>query len=429
MRSNKLKLSFILSVIALFFIGLILQNAERIDAGSAIATVNGAQNVASSGNMVMAVILIWAIAMFAILAKHKSWFTILVLPVIFVAGCSGGGVYATTNPRDVVFVVDLSNPADQTQVTNKVVGNQADPKFWEGKMQSVNIQRIPIPTTYKRTGAGLFGSDVGAKFDPFPSVMVVTVPITAVTHEWIAPAISCDQPMPDMSNAFSMQSLEDNGGSTGVYTGASVTAVVDNPALYLSVYGYGDENPTTNTHAAKPLDEVISTTMHGFIQQKLASEYGTRNVVAQNRDMNTIFSDIYSALNTEFNKSGIKITSFFDRDGNIYENCAIQKQFDESLGRQNDLQKAEAAAKLKEIEIKSQLDASNAQATMTVSAGEALAKAQQAQANVVQSNPLSIQQQAIQKWDGHVSQYGSGAGGGIPFLVVMTPAPVATPPQ
>lgn len=422
MRTFKLRLALILSLVATILIVFINQNAERIDGRAAIATVNGVQNVTIAGNLTLAVLLIWGVLMLVLFAKSKGW--IAVLPaIVILSACSGGATYATTNPRDVVFVVNLAESKDQTQVTSEVQGDQTDPKFWEINKQPVNIQRIPIPTTHKRTGPGIFGTDLGADFDPFPAVMVVTVPVTSVTKQWVAPAIVCDAPLPDMSTAFSMQSLEVNGGSTGVYTGASISAHISDPSLYLSAYGYDAKNETTNTHPARSLDQVLSEQVHGFIQQRLAHEYGTRSVVEQNRDMPVIFETIFGDLNTTFSKSGITITSFYDRDGNIYENCDIQKQFDQELARQNALQEANAAAALKEIEANSQVQNAYAQATATTVAAESAANAQALQAQVVNENPSSLQQQWINKWDGHLPQITGGDSTSYVPIVLDTPAP------
>lgn len=419
-------MAVILTIVALFFILLINQSADRMDARAAISVINGTYNVSTSGSLTLAVFLIWAIAMFVLLAKHKGWLLILIGVGLFASSCSGGATYATTNPRDVVFVVDLADPTDQTQVTGEVIGDQKDPEFWEEKKQPVNIQRIPIPTTYKRTGAGILGTDLGANFSPFPALMVVTVPVTSESLDWVAPAITCDAPKPDMSNAFSMQSLEANGGSVGVYTGASISAFISNPSQYLSIYGYGDENADNHTHPAKSLQEILSKQIRSFIQQELSREYGSRSIVRQNQDMTTIFSNIFSHLNTTFEPTGITITSFYDRDGNVYDNCKIQEGFDQELDRKNLYDQANATATLLAINSNAQIEGAYAQATMTAIAVNSSVEAQQKQADVVNNNPNALVQQWIDKWNGQVSQVqGGNTTSYVPVLI--TPAPQPTP--
>jgi hypothetical protein len=264
--------------------------------------------------------------------------------------------------------------------------------------------------------------------------MVVTVPTTPVKVEWVAAAIPCNpdgsQPavLPDMSSAFSMQSLEAEGGSTGVYTGGVVNAYISNPAVYLSTYGYEAMNPQTNTHSAKPLESVIEDEMRGFIQQQLSFEYGERSVYAQNRDLNEMFTRVYENLNAAYNSKGITITSFYNRDGNVYENCQVQAQADEQIERQNAYQQAFATATLIRISNDALIDQSYAQATATMISAQSAAESQALLAQALSENPDLVALEYARRWNGQMPQIigNSNAMPMIPFSIQEAPAPSPT---
>jgi hypothetical protein len=267
------------------------------------------------------------------------------------------------------------------------------------------------------------------------AVRIVTVTTTPVEVQWVANAIKAGQTDINEADAFSMQSREPDGGSTGVYVGADIIAHIapEDAAIYLANYGYSNTiSADTNTWPARDLTTVlkgVNAEVQSFLQTELTREYGIRSAVQENNEYTQISDKVASDLRVHFQAKGITIDSFGLRDGNVYENPAIQANFDSAFDRAKQQAEAEASAQRQAVLNQQQIDQAKAEATAELIKAQADAQAKNLQADVIKNNPGALLQQMIDKWDGHGPTTVIGGSGGTSPMVYTLPAQQVADPS
>lgn len=418
MRTN-LVCSFIILVIAFALVILINRNSAITNAQAALQSAQ-VSNEAYAQSQQTSQVALFAVGAFTLVLligiwgkSLRRWVAAMFLLLPLLAACSGAqATPVITKPNEVTFVIQLNG--DNTN--QAVVGGTTD--YWTQHL--VNTKEITITQYCFQPGGP------SSPCQNRDAVAVVVVDTSSVNVQWTAPAIVAGQPLPDMSNAFSMQSFESNGGSTGVYTGAQLIAHIApaDAALYLASYGYTDMNDR-HVYPARPLTDVLNGEVRAYIQTRLNEEYGKRSVVQQNQDLSAIFATVQQDLTTTFGAKGITIDSFGNRDGNVYENPAIQQAIDSAFDRQRQLEAAQADATRQAVVNGQMVDAAYAGATATAIAADAAAYSQQQQAAVLNQSPTYLQYLWIQRWNGQMPQI-TGNDNAMPVVPVSLVTPVPT---
>ncbi|KKQ75683.1 MAG: hypothetical protein US96_C0007G0031 [Candidatus Woesebacteria bacterium GW2011_GWB1_38_5b] len=426
---TRLFLSFVVVVVTFVLLTVIQRNSAITDAQASLLSAQNSdaayiESQQTSDLIVFGVIASGAIVLVAIWADElRKLFVVafvMFLMLVFTA-CAPATRDRTvlTQPNQVTFVIQARGD-NTNQVAVGSTPLTADEAYWRDNM--VNKREITISQYcfYAYQGAACTARD---------AVLVITVDTTPVNIEWIADAIVEGEPRSDQVNAFSMQSLEPDGGSTGVYVGAQLIARIapEDAALYLASYGHGviDSN---GVYPARPLRDVLATEVRAFIQTELNNEYGNRSVIEQNRDMEEMFTNVRNRLVETFGTKGIAIDSFGYRDGNVYENPVIQTGIDSAFERQRQQDEAESNATRQAIVDMQLINSAYAQATATMVSAQSAAAAQQLQAEVLRENPDLVELEAVRRWDGHLPQI-IGDSNAIPMVpfALETPPPAPTP--
>jgi len=430
-RTQRVVFSIMLIIVSCVLISLI-QSRSAISGAEAVflSTQNSNEAYIQSQNTpdraVFAVIAVTVILLAALWFQNvrKTLFSIAVLSVIPLASACGsvqvqGQAWLfTSRENEVTFVVPLHGDTTSNQAVIGIPAVSSE-EFWLGKLEDTREFTVQQYCFQPASLSSCQYRDVS---------MVITVDTTSVNVEWVAPAVIPGQPMPDMNSAFSMQSLEPNGGSTGVYVGAQLIAHIapEDAALYLASYGYSERDPNRLMYPARPLASVLNTEVRAFIQTELNREYGQRSVIEQNRDMAVMFDIVREELTEIFGAKGITIDSFGYRDGNVYENPAIQAGIDSAFERQRQLEEAQADATRQSVVNQQHLDMSYSQATQTMVAAQSAAESQALQAEALNANPNLIQLEIARRWDGQLPQI-MGESNAVPMVPFPLGNPTATP--
>lgn len=421
-------------VLSLVVIGLMLSLIAVIDRNSAItdaqASILSAQNSDEAYTQSLQSTSSWyklGTVVLALIALVVIWFgelrryltLALIVPLLLIASCQQGQAHnVITEPNEVTFVVQLNGDSGNQAVIGS--SPEADVEYWKDKLQNVHNITVQQYCFKPNEVSGCQWLD---------TVRVITVSTTSVKIEWEAPAIIEGQPFPDMSTAFSMQSLEPNGGSTGVYVGAQIIAhiVPADAALYLASYGYQNTPTEQGDYPARDLTSVLQDEVRAFIQTELNREYGARSVEQQNRDMTVMFDTVRAHLDETFNAKGITIDSFGYRDGNVYENPRIQQAVDSAFDRAQQLEEAQSAATRQAVANQQSVDQAVAEATATGIAAVAASEAQRLLAQTLRENPDLVQLELARRWDGRLPQI-MGDSNAVPMIpFALNSGETATP--
>ncbi|MDQ3008326.1 MAG: hypothetical protein M3Q81_01895 [bacterium] len=148
----------------------------------------------------------------------------------------------------------------------------------------------------------------------------------------------------------------------------------------------------------------------------------------QNRDMTEMFETVSNNLTSTFGAKGITIDSFGYRDGNVYENPAIQQGVDSQFQRMQQLEEVQANATRQAVINTQNLDTAYAQATQTAIIAQSEAQAQQLLSDVLNTNPGLIQYEYASRWNGQLPQI-MGQSNALPMIpfALSTPEPSQLP--
>lgn len=319
---------------------------------------------------------------------------LLLLVPLLAVGCMGTAKAMNVQSNEIAFVVMLAPASEDVDQQTIINGSE---EYWNGKQQAVGTSVVRVEQYWfsfnDRPGNGEWRDDR----------RVITVSTTAITMRWSAPPIVEGQPLPDMSNAFSLTTIE----SAGVYTGAELIANIkaEDAALYLANYGI-DPNPEPDgSYVARPLISVLEDEVEAFIQTQLSDRYIVRTADQVNTQAVQIFDEVSANLVAHFADKGITISEFGMRDVNVWEDAALQRRFNNTIERQEQLDEANDNATRAYIENSMTLQAAQVQATATMIAAQSEAESQRLIGEAIAENPESVQMRALEQWDGRLPVY------------------------
>ena len=319
---------------------------------------------------------------------------LLLLVPLLTVGCMGSAKAMNVQSNEIALVVMLAPASEDVDQQTIINGSE---EYWNGKQQAVGTSVVRVEQYWfsfnDRPGNGGWRDDR----------RVITVSTTAITMRWSAPPIVEGQPLPDMSNAFSLTTIE----SAGVYTGAELIANIkaEDAALYLANYGI-DPNPEPDgSYVARPLISVLEDEVEAFIQTQLSDRYIVRTADQVNTQAVQIFDEVSANLVAHFADKGITISEFGMRDVNVWEDAALQRRFNNTIERQEQLDEANDNATRAYIENSMTLQAAQVQATATMIAAQSEAESQRLIGEAIAENPESVQMRALEQWDGRLPVY------------------------
>lgn len=331
------------------------------------------------------------------------------------AGCMGSAHTVDVQTNEVAFVVLLNPASADVQIQTVLNGTQ---EYWSGKQQDIGVSVVRIEQYWfslsDRPNHGEWRDDR----------RVITVTTSPVTMRWTAPPIVEGQPMPDMSNAFSLTTLE----SAGVYTGAELIAQVDaaNAALYLASYGVDPIPQPDGSYVARSLASVLEDEVEAFAQSQLSDRYIVRTSDQINTQAATIFDQVGTEMTTVFALKGITITEFGMRDVNVWEDPALQRRFNNTIERQEQLDEANDNATRAFIENSMTLQSAQVQATATMIAARSEADSQRLIGEALAENPAAVEIRALEQWDGRLPVY-MDSDTVLPYIPQPFPTAAPTP--
>ncbi len=339
----------------------------------------------------------------------------LLCVVVASGGCIGTAKAMDVQSNEIAFVVMLNPASADVQLQTVINGTE---EYWSGKQKDVGTSVVRVEQYWfafsDRPGHGEWRDDR----------RVITVSTAAITVRWSAPPIIEGQPLPDMSNAFSLTTLE----SAGVYTGAELIANIrpEDAALYLANYGVNAEPEPDGSYIARPLASVLEDEVEAYIQTQLSDRYIVRTADRVNTEAVQIFDETSTELITNFALKGITITEFGMRDVNVWEDPVLQRRFNNTIDRQEQLDEANDNATRAFIENSMTLQSAQVQATSTMIAARSEADSQRLIGEALAENPAAVEIRALEQWDGRLPVY-MDSDTVLPYIPQPFPTAAPTP--
>lgn len=302
----------------------------------------------------------WARDLRSLRGRLRSALPFLALLVV---GCGPAKVLPLemVGPNETAFVIPLEgNSVAQAKFESVEFLNS----------HKVVSKRIEIPVRERSIGR------LWTDYEWIPTVRVVKVDRSLVTREW--------SPDVKASKAVAVESVD----SIGFHVGVNLTAfIVEEDAAKYLYY-----------HNMKPLSEVVDQNVRGYLQDKLASAFGTLKLEECKLKKSEIFKDAEVATIVHFKEYGITISNIGNAGGLDYDDDRIQAAINDTANAEMRIQVAQKE-KLAQDERNKQTVAT---ATAEADAAREFMKAKDAQEARIRLKIEEMNAQARLKWNGEL---------------------------
>lgn len=251
---------------------------------------------------------------------------------------------------------------------------------------------------------------------------VMALPVESAGSQGFAVPITLTASLLEVADTVAMVEATAEAGQDIVLE--TTTTQCASAAAYLRSYGRRVDQVDANNPRveARPLSDVLDTEVRNAIGRELAARYATVNIEDAVLEKARILAEVQAVVVARFAPLGICITDFGTSDGLLYDNAEYQAQIDAAANRSADLEIARAnatttaQASMNEanstqiavqarstqqfLERESLILQAGAYATATMIAGQAAAGVQDLNGQALADNPMLLQQQALQSWNG-----------------------------
>jgi hypothetical protein len=233
-----------------------------------------------------------------------------------------------------------------------------------------------------------------------PSARVIVVDRTPVTREWTEMAETGTSTKDD---AFAMETRE----SIDFSYGGNVSALVTEQDAAIFLYRY----------SGKTLEAIMDSDIRGYMQGRLATEFGTLMILEAQAGKGEIFDKICDETIAKFAEYGISITSCGASGGLSFHDPKIQDAITANFEREQEQVRAQAALEAQEIENQRILTEAEAKAEALRIAGQAEADVIELIGTVVGENPDIVRYEIAKRSRGDVPDqlYFAGDADQLPF--------------
>ncbi len=350
-------------------------------------------------NLIGAILIswIWWKPIWTWITQSKAMLSVVVLLFLLpmLAGCRpyGAKIIEEIEPNETAFVVPLTGATSEQ-------GKFASAEYLES--MQVATKRIEIEPEWHQLGHLWFDGKWLA------TARVIKVDRSPVTREWTSEEKTGTSTHDD---AFRVESIE----SIDFAVGGNLSALIreEDAAQYLYIY------------AGKPLTVTIDTNVRGYMQGKLALEFGRLAITEAQAQKGDIFARVCEETTQSFLEFGITITSCGPSGGLIYADPKIQEAITQNFVAQQAKIRAQAALEAQVTENEKLISKATAEAEALRIQGQASSDVLAMRGEQLGKFPALVDFEIATRSTGQVPStlfYGGGDSSQLPFPFFMMPA-------
>jgi hypothetical protein len=269
------------------------ETANLVSRGLAMTDIQGTIKTVT----LFVVVLLWMVFAWRYYRYSKAGTASLILLCLFFTGCGPVKLeqFVDIQDHETAFVIPLEG------------GNENQEKFQSKEFlekSMIAAKRISLPLRTRSTGR------MPWDYEYIPTARVVKASRTPESRVWYSSTPEADK----SSQALRAQSAE----GIKFTTGAVICALVleEDAALFRSHF------------KDVPLSQILDSTVRGYCQEKLASEFGKRSLDQCQKEKSLAYEATEKAAIEKFKEYGITILYFGNQNGLTYINDKVQQAID-----------------------------------------------------------------------------------------------------